>query len=201
MWEAHEDLHSNVRRMQFAPQDAVAPYHDEAILRDREIAYAPSDPTAATIELHMEVKDCADRLREHEAGINQLMGDIATIQGDMDMGPRVAALVGALQQVAPKVMDQEAAVRELHERLGRIESRGSVPAASVDGRGGSSPGMSDAALARIGRLEVEVSRLTVEVEGEGEDEMPCVHGNEVVELEETDQPGRPRLTRRASATE
>merc|ERR1712190_342719 len=51
--QAHEDLQSNVRRMQFTPQDAVATYQAESTLQDRELAFAPSDSAAATIELHM----------------------------------------------------------------------------------------------------------------------------------------------------
>merc|ERR1712194_241017 len=161
----------------------------------------------------MEVKDCSDRLRNHEAGINQLMTDVGTIQKDMDMGPRVAALVGALQQVAPKVMDQENAVRDLTERVGRMESRGGVPSASAASAASagsriSNSVTSEAALARIGRLEVEVSRLTLELEGEDDDALPHVCGNDVVagsadadeETSETVDTS-PRRFRRASATE
>merc|ERR1712176_254084 len=159
----------------------------------------------------MEVKECTGRLKEHEQSINTLTLEVQTMQKDMEMGPRVSALVGALQQVAPKVMDQENSVRELYERMGRLEvSRGTgagVAAAPVLARDVAADDSMPKALARINRLEVEVGRLRVEVEGDA-DEMPHIDGTELVDtidsgdatVEGQARLKGARLQRRASAT-
>merc|ERR1712110_876028 len=81
--------------------------------------------------LSMEMKDCMARLCDSESRIDSIYGELYAIRTDMELGPRVAALVEQLKEVAPKVINQEHSIMDLHEKIGRMDVHGRLAAASV----------------------------------------------------------------------
>lgn len=96
------------------------------------------------------LQDQCSRLDAAEDKLDQFTADLQAVKSDSEIGPRVAALVDSLKQVAPKVMDQENSVRELHEKVGQLEAKMSMTA---------SPSQNHSA--RLGVVEVDVARLKV----------------------------------------
>jgi len=135
--QATEEIGDVVRRLQ-------VPHHGEA----HEVNVA--DGGHATEALSMDIQDCLRRVTDAEARIGDLAGEVQAAKADVELGPRVAALVEQLKQVAPKVVDQELSVRDLHEKVGRLE---------VEKRLGEERTAGEHALARIGKLEAEVERI------------------------------------------
>lgn len=105
--KVHEDLGGHVRAISAAQPTARA-------LQDTE-------GTVPNQVLAMELEECLRRLSATENKLHAVTADLDVAKADLDLGPRVAALVEQLKQVAPKVMDQEGVVRDLHEKVGKLE--------------------------------------------------------------------------------
>lgn len=72
---------------------------------------------------------CAGRLAQAEARIGALGEELETIRTDLELAPRVAALVAALRDVAPKVIAHEALVGGLQGQVGELAEAGRRAAA------------------------------------------------------------------------
>jgi len=193
--EDHEQICDAIRRLQERALIGIADV--EAPGEEARLAVGAGVP--------VEMEKCVARLDDSEKRLDTVTSELQKVQMDMELAPRVGALVEQLKQVAPKVMDQEFCVRELHEKVGRLEA-GQV--------GRSTAGASDAIRARLSKLEVDVARIKSEVEGTV---MEAVPGTEVVAAvdEESDASGEDdsddevddlpeaprRSVRRATATE
>lgn len=163
---------------------------------------AHEEPITHQSESHIaaEVRDCLTKVRSLEAAIADLHKQKHNCDQDSSLASRMTVLLDQLKQVAPKVMEHETSLRELIEKVNRIEvevrmDRAMYEAAAVGKK-------SDVMAARLGRLEVEVERIAGEVEGpaeEGDDE----EDDEVADDKVTKPQELPArlLHRRASATE
>jgi len=160
--KSYEELGDQIRRIQersyFNLAEAGAPGDGAVGLGDAAdnamVAAATASLDLATQPL---IQDCMVRLGSVEAGLEHLGAEFQGVRSDAELAPRVAALVESLKQVAPKVMDQEICVRELHEKVGSLEAKAALALESDK--------KSNAMTTRIGRLEVDVTRLKAEVEG------------------------------------
>jgi len=150
-----EEIADMARRMQHTAHNGEG---GDGVVRRLEVSHAPLAFDATHLE--EQVRDVGARICEVEGRVETLEGELQSEQqaarGDQELAPRVAALVESLKQVAPKVMDQELCMRELHEKVGHLEAR-----AGLVGDGKAAENMT----ARLGRLEVEVTRLKTEIEG------------------------------------
>jgi len=133
-------------------------------------AISAAQPPARTFEdpegkvpnevLAMELQDCLRRLGASEAKLHAMSADLDDAKADLDLGPRVAALVEQLKQVAPKVMDQEHVVRELHEKVGKLEVEVRMDAFSGGGPARANTVESSLKISeRLGQLELEVATM------------------------------------------
>lgn len=147
--ESHEqvtdEISEVVRRLQVPSSVDAAEAHAAGL--------AAADSSASEA-LAVDVQECLRRLCDAELRLGDLADDMQSAKADVELGPRVAILVDQLKQVAPKVMDQELCVRDLHEKVGRLE---------VEKRLGDDRAASETALARIGKLEGEVDRIKEKV--------------------------------------
>lgn len=66
---------------------------------------------------------CAARLAQAEERIGALYEELEAIRTDLELAPRVAALVAALKDVAPKVIAHDAAVAQLQAGLGKLSEQ------------------------------------------------------------------------------
>merc|ERR1719247_488738 len=113
--------------------------------------------TSVTEAITFELKECTSRTSTLEAKLEALCADLQSMRQDVALAPRVAALVDQLKDVAPKVIEQELCVRELLEKVGRLEVEDRMKSTVEQGK-------SESAAARIVRLEAEVERLAVSME-------------------------------------
>jgi len=144
--KVHEELGGHLRAMSAAQSPART-------LEDTE-GSVPNEVLA------MELQDCLRRLGASEMKLHAMSADLDTAKADLDLGPRVAALVEQLKQVAPKVMDQEGVVRELHEKVGKLEVEVRMDAFSGGGPARANTVESSLKLSeRLGQLELEVADM------------------------------------------
>jgi len=151
--QASDELGEVVRRLQLPPSS-------EARAADLAAAATADGPVAEA--LTMDVQECLRRLDGCEARLGHLAGDMQAAKADVELGPRVAVLVEQLKQVAPKVMDQELSVRDLHEKVGRLEAE-KVSRCEVERRLTDDRTSHELALAKLGKLEKEVDRISMTV--------------------------------------
>ncbi|CAE8623590.1 unnamed protein product, partial [Polarella glacialis] len=104
-----------------------------------------------------------ERLSEQEERLQALSSEMNLLRGDAELIPRVAMLVTTLKQVAPKVMDHELCLRDVLEKVGGLEIQLQMERA-IDKASDRSQQF-DSMVARTSRLEVELARITAEVEG------------------------------------
>jgi len=107
--------------------------------------------------LSLDLKECSGRICDLEARSEALNSELQSMRSDVVLAPRVAALVDQLKDVAPKVIEQEMCVRELLEKVGRLEVEDRMKNTLEQGK-------SDSAAARMQRLEADVERLVVTVD-------------------------------------
>merc|ERR1719253_1737178 len=103
--------------------------------------------------LSLDMKDCSGRIVELEARSDSLTTEVHSMRADVALAPRVAALVEQLKDVAPKVIEQELCVRELLEKVGRLEVEERMKVTAEQGK-------AESAVVRIVRLEAEMDRLS-----------------------------------------
>jgi len=113
--------------------------------------------TSVTEAISFEVKECTSRTETLETKLDMLSSELQSMRADVALAPRVAALVEQLKDVAPKVIEQELCVRELLEKVGRLEVEDRMKTTLEQGK-------SDSSTARIVRLEGAVDRLGVSME-------------------------------------
>jgi len=79
-------------------------------------------PTSDTREIAkaVETEFCIGRLSQVEERVESFSGELDSIRTDLELAPRVAALVAALKDVAPKVIVHEAAVRKLQKQMAEV---------------------------------------------------------------------------------
>jgi len=125
---------------------------------------ASRDPNPADLQveafsevLSLDVKDCVGRIGDLEARSDRLVSEVHSMREDVALAPRVGALVEQLKDVAPKVIEQEMCVRELLEKVGRLEVEDRMKTTMEQGKAESS-------AARLMRVEADVERLVVTVD-------------------------------------
>jgi len=121
--------------------------HDDDSINMHEIAYGSMMDSNA---------ECTNRLFAAEEKLNAMGNQIVLLQGDSELAPRVAMLVEALQQVAPKVMDQEVCMRNFHEKVGHLDAKVVMLC---------DQGKANANEHRLGMVEMELRRLCAEIDG------------------------------------
>jgi DNA repair exonuclease SbcCD ATPase subunit len=162
-------------------------------------------PTPAELLVGMDNEDSssqiAERLNASEESIKALTSEIERIgQGDSMLASHVGTLVEQLKQVAPKVMQHDASLRDLTAQAGKLEVELRMEQQALE-EARSLGKLSDSMQARLTRLEVETDRIRLEVEGsEASDSEP---GDDLAPVsEEAEYKPPPCATkRRASSTE
>eukprot|EP00929_Paragymnodinium_shiwhaense_P057219 TRINITY_DN28632_c0_g1_i3.p1 TRINITY_DN28632_c0_g1~~TRINITY_DN28632_c0_g1_i3.p1 ORF type:complete len:560 (+),score=129.33 TRINITY_DN28632_c0_g1_i3:129-1808(+) len=117
--------------------------------------------------LQLEMKSCLLRVSEVEGKIDGVEHDMQTIKSDLELAPRVIALVQQLEGLAPKVIAQENSLKDLHEKVGRMDVAGKLySGSSMQGSSDVDGGRLKGNTAeRLMRLEEQVHRLVGEIEG------------------------------------
>jgi len=121
--------------------------HDDDSINVNDIAFG------SFMDRNME---CVNRLAAAEERLKAMSTQIVLLQGDAELGPRVAMLLESLQQVAPKVMDHEVCMRDLHEKVGHL---GAKVVMLYD------QSKANANENRLGIVEMELKRLCAEIDG------------------------------------
>mmetsp|Transcript_35395 Transcript_35395/g.68213 ORF Transcript_35395/g.68213 Transcript_35395/m.68213 type:complete len:252 (-) Transcript_35395:124-879(-) len=70
----------------------------------------------------VETEFFGERLAQAEARVSALVDDVETMRTDLELAPRVAALVAMLKDVAPKVVAQEDATTELKHEMDQLSA-------------------------------------------------------------------------------
>eukprot|EP00440_Ansanella_granifera_P075573 gb/GFBE01082008.1/.p1 GENE.gb/GFBE01082008.1/~~gb/GFBE01082008.1/.p1 ORF type:complete len:568 (+),score=125.24 gb/GFBE01082008.1/:1-1704(+) len=198
--EAQEALNDQFRRLQ--DRGFAAGVGADGDFAGLSAVHAVEEVQAAVngvVLLPEQVKDCSERLSKAEARLEAMFSDLNSLQGDASLAPRVAVLVEQLKQVAPRVMAHEVTLRDVSSKVGKLEVEFEMDHQTIE-KTTDFAKQSDCMVARIGRLEVEVSRIKAEVEGGDmpeDDDDDDQGGDDVDELPEV---GRVR-SRRASSTE
>mmetsp|Transcript_133145 Transcript_133145/g.425769 ORF Transcript_133145/g.425769 Transcript_133145/m.425769 type:complete len:570 (+) Transcript_133145:245-1954(+) len=159
--KAHEEIGDQIRRLQertyFNLADTPSVGCEECLGLHTTVTSQLAVASATDASTAFSMQECGARLNATDERLDAVTCALQAMRSDGELAPRVAALVESLKQVAPKVMDQEICMRELHEKVGHLEAKAAMAA---------EPGKtSDAMSARIGHLEKEVSRLKSEIEG------------------------------------
>merc|ERR1719221_683864 len=99
-------------------------FHEQSM---EDLQRAMKERTAAPTPLRGEPsavpEELSTRCGSAEARLDELVSEVQAIRGDLELAPKVTLLVDQLKEVAPKVIDQEKVLRELHEKVGRVEVR------------------------------------------------------------------------------
>lgn len=144
-----------------------------------------------------------ERLSASEESIKELTSEIERIgRGDSMLASHVGSLVEQLKQVAPKVMQHDASLRDLAAQAGKLEVELRMEQQAME-EARSVGKLSDSVQARLTRLEAETKRLTLEVEG-SEEHSDSEAGDDLAPAPEEAASQAPPLRatkRRASATE
>jgi len=119
--------------------------------------------------LEQDVSVLAQRLEEAELRLDQVDANGEAAQQNQDVVPRVMALVDTLKDVAPKVIDNEACLRDVLERVACLEGGARLSGARPEYKqqGGTAGAAHEDLSARVTRVEADVRRLVAEVEGHG----------------------------------
>jgi len=88
-------------------------------LQEHASASMDSSQLAKTFETDLYV----ERLSHAEARVSALVDDVEVIRTDLELAPRVAALISMLKDVAPKLVAQEDATVELKHKLDQLSAR------------------------------------------------------------------------------
>jgi len=107
--------------------------------------------------ISLDVKDNTGRIGELEVRSDKMRSEVESMRADVALAPRVAALVEQLKDVAPKVIEQESCVRELLEKVGRLEVEDRMKTTMEQGR-------TESSAARMMRVEADVERLVTFVD-------------------------------------
>lgn len=72
--------------------------------------------------LQHEMGNWAERLQVVESHVDDFGREFRTLRNDMNLGPRIGALVQSLRDIGPKVVSHEASIGELHEKVGTLQA-------------------------------------------------------------------------------
>jgi len=190
--EAHEAISDQVRRLQ-----------------ERNLALNVDSSSAGPPEELMGMENAGlseqvtERLSASEEAVKVLTSEVERMsQGDSMLASRVVALVEQLKQVAPKVMQHDSSLRDLAAQTGKLEVELRMEQQSMEETRNLGH-LSTSVQARLSRLEVELDRIRLEVEGSETSEASEVEvGDESAPVAEEAKPLSPlSRTRRASSTE
>jgi len=210
----HEELERHLHEVR-GVQENMMGISEPVVQNDMNGAF-PAGETGLLVE---ELQLCKKKLDENEAKFETLSDELQALHTQSELGPRVSSLIEELKQIAPRMINQEQSVRELHEKVGRLEVEKKWDKPQESGKThepGKTSDASDESVdtktilpkydARIGRLEVEVARLVHQIEGE--EEVPPIAGNAENQEAHTNQGETTetirasfRMGHRASATE
>lgn len=157
--EAHEAMGDQVRKLQERTLALNVDGNDAGMHL----------PTPAELLVGMDIEgpssQIAERLSASEESIKELTSEIERIgQGDSMLASHVGTLVAQLKQVAPKVMQHDASLRDLSAQAGKLEVELRMEQHALE-EVRSQGKLSDSVQARLTRLEVETDRIRLEVEG------------------------------------
>merc|ERR1719210_2802598 len=169
--QAHDELGNTMRRLQERSADALA----LMAAGDLDACGTVSPYAAASSGLD----EHTNRLKETEDRLETVNQELQMMRSDHAVGSHVAALVNTLEEVAPKVLNHEAVVKQVEEEITpKLASAASniqkLQDETEKSRGGlnlletqyKATGKSMEAIeARVGKLESDVIRLVDEVEG------------------------------------
>eukprot|EP00930_Biecheleria_cincta_P096909 TRINITY_DN88681_c0_g1_i1.p1 TRINITY_DN88681_c0_g1~~TRINITY_DN88681_c0_g1_i1.p1 ORF type:complete len:545 (-),score=122.49 TRINITY_DN88681_c0_g1_i1:115-1749(-) len=188
--EAHEAMSEQVRKLQ---------ERTLALNVDSDIAGMPEELLGG-MENEGLSSQVTERLSASEESIKALAAEIERIgQGDSMLASRVVTLVEQLKQVAPKVMQHDASIRDLAAQTGKLEVELRLEQQALE-EARSLGKLSDSVQARLTRLEVETDRIRLEVEGSEASDSEV--GDDLAPVSEEAENPAPRATnRRASSTE
>jgi len=214
--QAHDELGHSLRRLQERGSDALA------FMAAGEIdpsspgvatasPYSGSMAAAATSTVGVEsspievagLEECLHRVKDSEEKLEQVSRELKILRSDSSVTKHVVALVGTLQEVAPKLIQHDQALRELQTQ---VQDVAVVTGAGDTGHVDELRTLHASMVERVGRLESEVGRLVEEVEGPVDSgEYPDATGT-IAEVGEDEQemdnlPAELRKQRRASSTE
>lgn len=166
----HEEITEQIRRLQDRGALVVSAHAHLGDTGDMSIPEVEEDGVRgaeadASAYAELKVMECVARLGIIEGRVHNIEAEVSANRSDGSLAPRITSMVDSLKQVVPKVIDHEAALRDLTEKVGLLQARSSSGgAAGVSAAAGG--GGDDAVAARVGRLESEVGRLRLVVEGE-----------------------------------
>jgi len=114
----------------------------------RKIGMGAPDESVA-----VEASDSSRRFAEIESQVNSFENKIEAIRSDLELAPRVAALVDTLKDVSPKIIEQEEITKNLQQQVSEIQQMGNAHSGIQS---------------RICKLEDDVQRVAAEVEASRE---------------------------------
>lgn len=136
--------------------------HDHALsdahAHDAMVPAMGDEPLAmmTNSDLSMEVKECTERLADLDVRVVSMQADLHNAHSEQQLAPRVGVLIEQLKDLAPKVIEQENSIRELHEKMGRkdVTSKMTVEKPPLE-----------AVEARVHNLEQDVNQIKRALDG------------------------------------
>lgn len=191
--DAHEALANQLRRL-----------HDKGVFLEDDLRTCADGACQELVgnqqDLPTQVMECVDRLNESEKRLEALGHDVEQFKTDSQLDTLVVALVEQLKQVAPKVVEHDATVKDLTDKVGKLDSEQKEQQASA--------AQTSRIVPRLSRLEAEVSRMKAELEGADEagTNLPPVPEDEELKDTRVSSPlsspsGRRKVAAPVSATE
>jgi len=168
--------------------------HEEAIDGVQQAVHRLHEHVASTLQTckadngaNYDIEMCDARLADVEGRIAEISAQVESLLANAEFAPRVSELVEQLKKVAPKVINQEQTMRELHEKVGRLdmqETFAKTAEASANARQVRPDGPSMETLsARVKRLEEEVARIVADSESS---DLGKQHSSKIVEAAPSD---------------
>jgi len=117
--DAHEGLSNQLQRSRHQHADEAF----KALPMPPE-AGAVQDPLGSGAHaeaLVADVRSCMDQMKDAEEKLRAATEELQFHRSHAELGPRVGALIEQLKVVLPKVHDHEVCLREMHEKIGRLD--------------------------------------------------------------------------------
>lgn len=127
-----------------------------ASARDPDDSVTESAALATIMDRNLE---CINNIAVMDERLHAMSAQMDALRGDAELAPRVGNLVEALQQVAPKVMDQEVCLQELHQKVGHLDAKIIMLCDQNKNQ------VNEPLNLRLGVLESEIKRLCAEIDG------------------------------------
>jgi hypothetical protein len=145
--------------------------HEETTSRLRSMKPPPPPQiTDSADDVALQLKEYIVRVTDSEHRMDELVSEVEQLRTNVEVAPRIGDLVESLKVIAPRLIDQEESVRELHDRVGRLDAQSRIASSAMDVTGSSTLQATVEVDPEIGRrirqLESSVGRLTLQMEGE-----------------------------------